>query len=230
MRQFAQFYVCDTNAEFEARMKRNNKLNKETMHKLQTMLHEVNPYVKMYETAGERLGANAKDNFHIEWFTDVGGINRRRYNAPEAAEVGAIVPGAGDKSMGERNIIVQPRQGPLKRISELSSCYDPMHYVLIFPYGTNGWSVALKDAARGSSGERNRGITVMQFYKYMLGVRPGVKLLVPYAYGRLGHQYVLDMFCKIDRANLRYFENHQCQIRAAMYQSAFSLLLLRSNA
>jgi len=220
-RKFAQVYVCDNDsAELETRMRNNEKLNKQTMHKLQTMLHQVNPYVKTYETARERLGANAEESFHIEWFTDVGGINQRRYNAPQAAEVGMIVIGADEESMGERDVIVQPRQGSLKRVSILSSCYDPMHYVLLFPHGTNGWSVALKKAVRSCS-ERDKGVTIMQFYKYMLGVRPGAEPLRPYAYGRLGQQYVIDMFCKVESANLHYIENNQCQIRAAMYQSAF---------
>jgi len=222
-RKYAQIYFCENeSAELETRMRNNEGLNKETMQKLQTMLHEVNPYVKMYETARERLGTNAEESFRIEWFTDIGGINQRRYNAPQATEVGAIMTGTGGESMRERHVIVQPRQGPLKHISIFNSCYDPMHYVIIFPYGTSGWSTALNKATARSRGKRDDGITIMQFYKYMLGVRPGAEPLMPYAYGRLGHQYVLDMFNKIEMANLLFIENNQEQIRAAAYQSAFS--------
>ena len=130
--------------------------------------------------------------------------------------------------MASRNIIVQPKQGASKRISEFSSCYDPMHYVLLFPYGTNGWSVALKEATRGS-GEHNQGVTVLQFYRYMLGVRSGVEPLRPYAWGRLCQQFVADMFCKMKSANLWYVESHQRQIRAEVYQGTFSLLLAKLN-
>lgn len=226
---FAQFYICDSSDELRARMDRNSEMNEQTMQKLQAMLHEVNPYVKVYETARERLGANASEQFHIVWHTDVGGINRRRYNAPQTSEVGAIVIGAGDKGMEERDIIVQPRRGRLRRISELSSCYDPMHYVLLLPHGTNGWSLALKGATRSTS-ERNKGVTVMQFYTYMLGVRRGVEPLWPYAWGRLCHQFIVDMFCRVESERLRYVWSHQRQIRAAVYRSTFSSSLVHANA
>lgn len=214
--KFAQVYVCD--AELQTRAAHNKELDKEVMQDLQTMLHAVNPYVQMYKTAKERLGESPAENFCIRWFTDISGVNRRRYNAPQVSEIGVIVTDDGKKSTGERDIIVQPKHGAPKRISEFSSCYDPMHYVLLFPHGTNGWSVAFKEASC-SSGERGRGVTIFQYYRYMLGVRPGVGPLMPYAGGRLCQEYITDMYCKVDRSNLQYIETHQHQIRADVYYS-----------
>lgn len=216
--KYAQLYVCGGSAELEARMRLNQNLNAQLMQDLQTMLHSVNPYVQMYETARERLRDDAAENYHISWFTDIGGIHRRQYNAPQVTEVGVIATGADEEGTGNRDIIVQPKQGPPKRISEFSSCYDPMHYVLLYPHGTNGWSVALKKAAR-SSGERTEGLTIMQYYRYMLGVRPGVEPLRPYAWGYLCHQFVADMYCKVDSDRLLYIRLNQRQIRAEVYQS-----------
>lgn len=212
----SQIYVCDD--ELEARMHHNKKLDRQVMHDLQVMLHTVNPYVQMYETAKERLKDNTAHNFHIKWFTNIGGVNRRRYNAPQVSEVGVIVIDGGEESTGERDIIVQPKHGAPKRISVGSSCYDPMHYVLLFPHGTNGWSVALKEATR-SSGARNRGVTVLQYYRYMLGVRPGKGPLMPYATAFLCQQYVTDMYCKVDAENLQYIRDNQPKIRADVYDS-----------
>ena len=40
-----------------------------------------------------------------------------------------------------------------------------MHYVLLFPNGTNGWSVALKKSFRAFD-DRNKNVSMKQFYKY----------------------------------------------------------------
>ena len=158
VRKFSQLYAYESSAELKARMERNSNLGGQMMQSLQSMLHSVNPYVQTYETARERLKDDEAENFHTSWYTDIGGINRRRYNAPQITEVGVIATGIGEESMQSRDIIVQPKYDPPRRISEFSSCYDAMHYVLLFPHGTNGgWSVALKEASR-SSGARNGGV------------------------------------------------------------------------
>lgn len=125
--------------------------------------------------------------------------------------------GAGGDSAGVRDIIVQSKHGALKRISEFSSCYDPMHCVLLYPHGTNEWSIALKKALRG--GAQNGGVTIMQYYRYVLGVRSDEKSLRPYAWGRLCQQFVADMYCKMESENLQYIQHNQRQIRAEVYQS-----------
>ena len=51
-KKFAQMYINDGNMEEEAEMRMNStrsKLDKETLLKLQTMLHNENPYVKSFK-------------------------------------------------------------------------------------------------------------------------------------------------------------------------------------
>lgn len=63
---FSQFYAYDDdNAELEARIGRNRNLKKEILLCLQTMLREVNSYMKSYKTARERLSDNSAESFHI---------------------------------------------------------------------------------------------------------------------------------------------------------------------
>lgn len=219
-RKYAQLYVCDSTTELQARMDLNKELNAQIMQALQEMLHAINPYVKTYKMARERLGDDTAKEFHIKWYTDIGGMNQRRYNAPQVGEVGVIVIGAdGEENTRARHIIVQPKHGLPKPISQFSSCYDALHYVLLFPYGTNGWSVELKKALHALD-DRNKSMTVKKFYRYMLGVRPSAGLpLMPYALGRLFQQFVCDMFCKMEDQNLLYIGLNQSQIRAELYGS-----------
>ncbi|CAG8689934.1 17458_t:CDS:1, partial [Cetraspora pellucida] len=49
-----------------------------------------------------------------------------------------IGDGQNSKPM-QHDIILQLHEGPLKRISELHRAYQPLHYVLMFPRGEDGW-------------------------------------------------------------------------------------------
>ncbi|CAB5190397.1 unnamed protein product [Rhizophagus irregularis] len=44
-----------------------------------------------------------------------------------------------DIEPSNRNILLRQREGGLQKISELHPSYDPLHYVLLFPRGDNGW-------------------------------------------------------------------------------------------
>ena len=68
-------------------------------------------------------------------------LDRRRYNEPTAAEVAAIMPGDGSENTGFCDIVVRLRGGRgLHRIYEGHRAYMPLHFPLLFPRGTLGWS------------------------------------------------------------------------------------------
>lgn len=79
----------------------------------------------------------------------VGGQDLRRYNAPAVSEVAAIMVGDGTETTAFRDIRVQlksplldsagnQRLG-LKRLSDENAAFNPLHFVLLFPYGELGW-------------------------------------------------------------------------------------------
>ena len=68
------------------------------------------------------------------------GNDPRRYNLPTVEEIAAVVPGDGSENVRvERDIIVRLQGGGLRRISNLHPSYLPLHYVLFFPHGEEGW-------------------------------------------------------------------------------------------
>ena len=73
------------------------------------------------------------------------GHDRRRYNLPTADEVAVILPGMEGDSMqlSQRDIVLQNHAGGLQIINDLHPAYVPLYYVLLFPYGKNGWHPAL---------------------------------------------------------------------------------------
>jgi hypothetical protein len=135
--KFAQLYISDPHAELDGRMGNFGSLNRDTMQSLQTMLHACNPYAIIYQTTMERLqGGVVELTFRLvnDRRTDL-----RRYNAPIVDEVGALMVGGDVDEANARDIVVRSTNGYFQRVSPLHSAYVPLHYVLLFPDGRNGW-------------------------------------------------------------------------------------------
>ncbi|XP_025679652.1 uncharacterized protein [Arachis hypogaea] len=63
----------------------------------------------------------------------------RVYNEPTVSEIAGLIIGDFDGSDTARDIIVQWRNGDLKRIHETHTLYWPLQYPLLFPYGEDGY-------------------------------------------------------------------------------------------
>ena len=91
--------------------------------------------------------------------------HKRTLNLPTASEVAALLPG---ESVGNLDIILQCKGShEFKRISTCHRSYDrSLHYVLMFPHGTDGWCLGLKKT-------NNQTLTATDFYTYRLQIRNG---------------------------------------------------------
>lgn len=131
-----------------------------------------------------------------------------------------------DQPVEPRDIVIKQRDGTLQRINELHSSYDPLHYVLMLPFGDCGYSI--HDEA-----------SIMKQYSYKLMVRHGSstfetqrngqviidqKLNPLLAFGQLSNQYMVDMCSKLIAARLRWYRQHQSDIRAESYNTLINHL------
>jgi hypothetical protein len=89
--KFAQLYISDPHAELDGQMGNFGNLNRDTLQSLQTMLHACNPYASIYQMATKRFQGGAIE-LSIRLMNDRH-IDLRRYNAPTANEVGALMVG-----------------------------------------------------------------------------------------------------------------------------------------
>src|SRR5256885_10227862 len=136
------------------------------------------------------------------------------YNIPASSEVATIMIGDGyNIDITNRDIHLRLRKGGLQRISETHPSYDPLHYVLLFPRGDDGWHINIP--LIGSS--RRTRVTPMQFYSYRLQIRDGDWLQHA---GRLYQQYMVDQYAKMEQERLNYLRLNQSTLRAEMYQGA----------
>jgi hypothetical protein len=98
-----------------------------------------NPYYQAFFTAGERLRNNEHISLCLNTIQGPLTVNHRRYNRLTVSEVAVIIPESEDSTSTSRDIVLQRRSGALQRISEYHSCYLPMRYPLIFPFGEQGF-------------------------------------------------------------------------------------------
>jgi hypothetical protein len=144
------------------------------------MLHACNPYASIYQMAAKRLQGGAIE-LNIQLVNDRC-TDLRRYNAPTANEVGALMVGGDVDEANTHDIVIRSINGYFQRVSPLHSAYAPLNYVLLFPDGRNGWhdSIPLngfqwdgfgfiQDDKNAIGGRRGfTRITMLQFYAYIL--------------------------------------------------------------
>nr|XP_043631589.1 uncharacterized protein LOC122603041 [Erigeron canadensis] len=66
-------------------------------------------------------------------------IDMRQYNKPTVSEVAVLITNDFGENTEPRDIIVSPKNGGLRRISELHQLYMALQYPLLFPYGETGY-------------------------------------------------------------------------------------------
>ena len=124
-----------------------------------------------------------------------------------------ILPGDGSEEHSDsRDIILHTRQGALQRIRDTACCYDPLHYVLLFPFGTFGWTPTL--TALG------RKVTLLDYAAFRIAVRlhSSGRSILPHAFGRLFHAFIVDLWARIEQQRLLWIRLNQRSIRAELYQ------------
>ena len=108
------------------------------------VLDDVNPYVKQFRQARERLSMEPNEKFHMRIVS-----NREKdewtYDTPTASEVAALILGDFNLEMDRRDIVLQEKQTRwLKRISEIHPSYLALQYPLILTHGEDGFRLGIK--------------------------------------------------------------------------------------
>ena len=199
-----------------------------TLERLQNMMHRVNPFVDVFKNMTQiateqrgnldnddgREGIASLENLKLV-FRAEGVPDRRRYNRPTGgSQVAAIIVGGDNDDnavTNSRDIVVQYQDSSVARVSESNQFYDPLHYVLLFPFGEPGWSIATLSTAS------NQNLTIMQFYSFRLMYRPSDGHLL-HLFGNLFHQYIVDMYAKMEQNRLMYIRQNQQNLRCELYQ------------
>ncbi|KAI5400396.1 hypothetical protein KIW84_065328 [Lathyrus oleraceus] len=119
---FLQLYIYDTDNELHNRMQENPQLHQNVVHKLQKMLHQLNPFVIRFKQLSLLPNISEYSIILKECQS-----NHHQYNLPTAKQVAEIIVGCDADSMEyERDINVIRHDGTLKKVQETKGYYDPL--------------------------------------------------------------------------------------------------------
>ena len=180
---------------------------------LQELLHQHNAYVQLFEMALEHM-PNDESKVVIRADKTPAGEHQRRFNAPTFDEVAIVIAG---NEFERRDIILQKRNQGLQRVAETHRSYDALQYPLIFWQGQDGYYFGIPqiDPKTGSPSS-NKKVSAMDFYAYRIMVRRGKDNIILMC-RQLFHQYITDMYAKVESERLLFIRRNQKQLRAEEY-------------
>ena len=213
---FSQIYIYDQENELDNHLHQFQDLDRTVAKELQDMIKDVKPYADLYKQAGDIIKENPTEDIKLilRSHDEKSSIDPRRYNLPTGTDIAIILP-VDRHNASERDVTVyktaasHPDGKYLMNIKATHPMYDPLMYVLMFPFGAMGWE---RDYKSG-----NKKYTAMQYYKYRLMVCGGTFNTI-HRMGRLFQQYVVDNYAKIEDGRLHYIRSNQSKLRAELYQ------------
>lgn len=216
MPAYAQLYLHDPQMAINQRMRRNNNLRRDTMLQLQDTLRTHHHYAELYRHAHEILaGRNNTDDVAVR-LRVTEDHDRRRYNLPVADEVAVIIPGDGTQSWDSRDIVLRRRDdgGSRQRIKDGHPSYACLHYVVLFPYGEDGWHWNLRKHQPDRQSPRK--LSQSRYYAFRLHPHPQEFSTILRG-GRLFQQYAVDAWAQVDQNRVSFLRHNQDKLRASLY-------------
>ena len=188
------------------------------LEQLQVLLRQVNPYVQDFIHAAELPEEDVQQQ-RLVVSADARPADQhpRRYNRAEGFREVAVLM---DEEPVHQDIVLRRRadaEGPaLQTVNETHRAFEALHFVLLLPWGTDGWQPSLRQAVANGRGDM-RGLTLLQYYAHRLQQRPGIDDSLLRA-GRLLQEYVCMAFARVETQRLLYLARNQAAIRAELYQ------------
>ena len=224
--KFAQLYIHDPATEHTIRIRNMNlpdHMNKKDIDmmenillKLQDMLKAINPFVKdlihICEIPEEQLSAGT---LVISCKERPTGSHERRYNAQQSlTEVSVLtncIPG---------DMVIRKRGGGLQEIYDIHPVAQPLHFVLLFPFGTKGYHADLKHV------DMNKRVSPREFFAYHINMRSKDSDFL-FRFGRLFQEYLCLAFTTIESQRLKYQRDNQKALRADSFKNVKDILAER---
>jgi hypothetical protein len=223
--RFAQLYIHDPATQHTMRVQNMNLpsslSSKQTdtitkiMGKLQNLMTEVNPYVKDFLHICEIPDDDVKDGtLVISCKERPQGAHERTYNKQTSLSEVSVLTNAepGD-------LVLRKRGGGLQFVYDIHPSAQPLHFTLLFPYGTDGYFEGEKHV----KGDKNKRVTPREFFAYHLNMRD---LNADYLFraGRLFQEYLCIAFTTIQSQKLKFHRKNQTALRADTYKNVTDVL------
>ncbi|GJU86113.1 reverse transcriptase domain-containing protein [Tanacetum coccineum] len=196
--RYLQLYFYDDDEELQHRLSWNN-LDEDIVRRLASVLAQ-NPYVQTFQSLRE-----------------LGPLDNYRVGLKKDLKLASIwIEGNDNISAYEISVVIYGRFEYPETIQPHHGFYDPMSYVLFFPYGETGWHSNIKrfmenedDNVSDNNSEededsnerkKRKTVSMREYYCYKMQIRSKVNLLL--LGGRLLQQFLVDMYIKMETSRL----------------------------
>jgi hypothetical protein len=212
----AQIYTLPVHEATERRVEltsgpRRQPLRRDWLSALHTMLLTHNDLVRSF------VHSSSSDS---DWNVSFGALESAEPHAVAANEtmVGLLVNGGC-----ERRSVVIPRNGAgsLVIVPDLDPYYQPLHFVLLFPFGDPQWGLHLQRTTFSSKRQREPRVTIYDYLKFHLQRRStlfGSSVSI-HSFGRLFEEWFVDSFLQCENHKLRFLKMHQGLFRRDKFSS-----------
>ena len=211
--KFLQIYFMgDSERETSRRCEVIHNLHHVTVADLQAMLHAHNPHIVNIKT---RLDVGNVPDLRLKLSADRApqGEHPGRFNAPTVNEVAVLIAGDAHE---KRDIVLRLRDESVNRIADTHRSYDSLQYPLLLPYGEDGYHFLHRQVNAQTRVPTSKKVTASDFYAYKLMVRnDSFNTILRGA--QLFHQYIVDMYVKIESERLSFIRFNQASLRADNY-------------
>ncbi|XP_054745485.1 uncharacterized protein LOC129249840 [Anastrepha obliqua] len=127
---------------------------------------------------------------------------------------------AQNKDVEDLNATIQnflPGQNEqLQRVSELHRSYDALQYPILHWKGDDGYHINIPMIDPRTGLHIQKKVSAMNFYSYRLMVRPQEQNYILRC-RKLYHQYIVDMYAKIETERLNFIRFNQAKLRSEQY-------------
>ena len=213
---YAQMFLLDSNDQPTARNNIFMNLDNNLLLELTDMMQDNNHYVHEFEIQTKRNTANATITIPTYWGKD------KTYCAPTAPEIAAAIPqqSGNVSSHHARQIVLYQRGGALQNIQSNNAAFEPLHFVLLFPRGEEGWHphIPLRDNPEIKEKRKWQFVTRQEYFKYRVQIRPNEFPLFHLS-GRLFQEWMIEMYMAWEDDTLDYLRKNQNQLRCDTYNS-----------
>jgi hypothetical protein len=206
------YFVGDEQVEANQRCDAIADTRRDIVFSLQRLLHQHNALVKEFISALERMPTD-EHKIVIRADRTPTGEHERCFNAPTIGEVAVVIVG---EEFDKRDIIIQRRSKALQRISETHRSYDALQYPIIFWEGEDGYHFNLRQTNATTGMLTNKKVSDMDFYAHRIMIREGSSKHILMC-RQLFHQFIVDMYAKVESERLLYIRLNQQKLRVEDY-------------
>lgn len=201
--KFAQLYIYDTHNETINRLnavnskERNEKIDENIVHGLIEMFDHSNELAKLFRKIRDKFEEGSLTPLKMKLLGRQSNDDKQ-YEQPTCDEIGGLIVGDIGLFDSNRDIVIEFKDGGLKRFTKLNPKFMSLQYPILFPYGEDGYRPDIKwnDNFRGRKPKTGR-VPMRAFIAYQIQER-GPQWDTLLKGGRLFQQFLVDSYATLE--------------------------------